>query len=633
MSQHLIDDNIATGEDGPAAAPLLQMEDLHVRYRLGQDRSLPALRGLSLSLDHGDVLGIVGETGSGKSTLAHTLLGLVPPNSIEGTVSFHGRPLPLQDEEEMREFRWRRIALVFQTAGTGFDPVYTVGDQVCEPLQTHCGYSRDDARAKAARLWAEMGLPPDRFQHYPHQLSGGEKRLAMLAMALACDPELLVLDEPTAGLDAFTRGQILRLLKELRQRRKLTMIMITHTLADLRGLAGRTLVLYAGRAAELGKTDEVLSAPRHPYSWGLLNAYPSMERAKDLWGIRGDPPDPASPPPGCAFAPRCTQAIEMCCSAVPELESHDGRLVACHLGGLQTLLEARDLSKTFDGPHGKSLHAVRGASLRLLEGEVVALVGQTGSGKSTLAKLMVGLEEPDTGSVFLEGQSVGALDGSQLAQVRRRLQLVFQDPFDALSPRLSILELVREPLDIQGGTSPEERDLRARSAIAEARIPTTPDFLEKRSHELSGGQLQRVAIARALVVRPKVLIADEPVSMLDASEQARVLRLLKDLQNEHGMGMLLISHDIALVRKVADRILVMEKGVIVEEGSSDRVISDPRHPYTRLLLAAAFATEGDDGEPAGKDGSAVVTMRQGDDHQLYSRKGVTGELEQTSRAT
>jgi peptide/nickel transport system ATP-binding protein len=451
------------------------------------------------------------------------------------------------------------------------------------------GLAGTNARARAAALWDEVGLPSDRFDHYPHQLSGGEKRLAMLAMALACDPELLVLDEPTAGLDAFTREGALKLLRRLQQQRGLAMIVITHTLSDLPGLADRTMVLYAGRAVELADTRELLSRPRHPYSWGLVNAYPTMGRAKDLWGIRGEPPDPMDAPVGCAFAPRCTQTADRCLSSVPELELHDGRLVSCHLGGLQTLLEVRGLSKQFADQRGQPVQAVRGVDLRIEEGEVVALVGQTGSGKSTLSRLMVGLLEPDAGEVMLHGHSLRALRGDELVAARQQLQLVFQDPFDALSPRLSVLDLVREPLDIQGAGGRAERDAAAKVALGEVRLPTTPEFLSKRAHQLSGGQLQRVAIARALVLRPKVIIADEPVSMLDASEQARVLRLLKDLQNEHGTGMLLISHDIALVRKVADRILVMEKGVIVEEGPAEEVIDRPRHGYTRRLLAAAGA--------------------------------------------
>ncbi len=571
--------------------PLLEVRDLQVCYRNGSSAGIPALRGLSFSLREGEVLGIVGETGSGKSTLAHALLGLLPEATVAGRISLGGKTLPVQDEAAVQEVRWRRVALVFQTAGTGFDPVYRVGEQVAEPLVIHRRYSHGDALSRAAELWKEVGLSPDSFDRFPHQLSGGEKRLAMLAMALACDPELLVLDEPTAGLDSFTRAGILELLRRLRTERRLAMIVITHSLGDLPGLADRTMILYAGKAAELGPTRAILDSPSHPYSWGLVNAYPTMKRAKDLWGIRGDTPDPAHLPPGCAFAPRCTQADSRCHLSMPELERQDGRWVACHLGGLQPLLEVRGLSKSFEDVPGHPFFAVGGVDLRLMEGEVVALVGQTGSGKSTLARLLVGMLEADSGEVRLLGKPLSVLRREDPLGACRRLQMVFQDPFDAMSPRLSVSELVREPLDIQGMGSTPEREEQVRSTLAEVSLPATPDFLSRKAHQLSGGQLQRVAIARALVLRPKLLIADEPVSMLDASEQARLLHLLKGIQNARGMGLLLISHDIALVRKVADRILVMDGGSIVEGGPAERIIASPCHPCTRRLLAAARGAE------------------------------------------
>lgn len=582
--------------------PLLDVQELWVRYLNGAGGELPALRGLSLSLEQGEVLGIVGETGSGKSTLAHTLLGLVPAGSVQGDIYLAGEPLRVQSEEAMRGVRWRRIALVFQSAGTGFNPVQRIGDQVGEPLVAHLGCSPAEARAHVSRLWEEVGLPAERIHHYPHQLSGGEKRLAMLAMALVCQPELLLLDEPTAGMDSFTRGAILSLLMKLRRTHGLSMIVISHTLADLPGLADRTMVLYAGRAVEAGPTEDVLADPRHPYSWGLVNAYPTMKRAKELWGIRGDPPDPMELPPGCAFAPRCTQKVEVCQRTAPCLETPGDRKVACHLGGLQTLLEVCGLSRSFPDGRGRPLPVVRGVNLRVREGEVVALVGRTGSGKSTLARLMVGLLKPEGGDVMLRGHSLARLRGAELRAARSSLQLISQDPFDALSPRLSVLEMVREPLDIQGKGTRAERESGSRTALCQVRLPITPNFLARRAHELSGGQLQRIAIARALVLRPKLIIADEPVSMLDASEQARLLRLLKEIQNEQGMGLLLISHDVALVRKVADRIVVLERGEVVEEGPAERVINTPGHPCTRRLLLAAGAALGVRDSPDGEPG-------------------------------
>lgn len=579
-----------TGDDSPPRSSLLSVRDLSVAYPSAAGGVVQALSGVSFSLARGEALGIVGESGSGKTTLALTLMGLAPTAQVQGEIVFAERPLPLHDGAAMRTLRWRRIALAFQASGSAFDPVYPLGAQVMEPLLTHLKLDRPEACRRALALWQEVELPADRFERYPHQLSGGEKQRAMLAMALACDPDLLIVDEPTSGLDVLTRRHIRGLLRTRRER-GLTLIVISHDFADVADLTDRALVLYAGQVAELGPTAPVLDDPAHPYTWGLVNAYPRMDRAKDLGGIRGQPPDPMSPPSGCPFHPRCTQAVARCASEVPPLTPADGRLIACHLGGLQTLLEVRGLSKTFPG----GLAAVREADLVVREGEVVALVGQTGSGKTTLARCLVGLTEPDTGRIRIEGQDLGALRGAARQAARQRLQLIFQDPFEALSPRLTVLELVREPLDIQRLGDRAERDARARRALADVRLPTTAAFLGTYGHQLSGGQLQRVALARALVLEPKLIVADEPVAMLDASEQARVLRLLKDVQNERGMGLLLISHDLALVRKVADRIVVMRRGAIVEAGLSQQILSRPAHAYTRALLAAAG--DGDPAEP------------------------------------
>jgi peptide/nickel transport system ATP-binding protein len=383
-------------------------------------------------------------------------------------------------------------------------------------------------------------------------------------------------------------------------RKKTALILISHDLAAAARVAERVAVLYAGKLAEVGAAQEVLEQPRHPYTWGLLNAYPNMTTARDLRGIRGRAPDASDPPTGCRFHPRCTQAVELCRQADPPLvEVHliggRGRLIACHLGGLQTLLQARDLRKAFStNGDGGAVTAVRGASLEVYEGEVVALVGETGSGKTTLGRLLVGLLEADGGHVIFEGQNLGGVSGrarkglrQQRRSLQRRLQFIAQDPFDAVSPRLTVVEIVREPLDVQKVGTAAERGEKVREALHAVGLPTEPDFLARRAHELSGGQLQRAAIARALVLDPKLVVADEPVSMLDASEQAKVINLLKEIQSERGMGLLLVSHDLALVRKVADRILVMRQGEIVEAGPANRVVTRPEHDYTRVLLGAA----------------------------------------------
>lgn len=592
--------------EGSRPAAALDVRDLRVTYhaRSAQGQDVAALRGVSVSLSPGEALGVVGETGSGKTTLVRALMGLLPPARIEGEVALGGCPLPIRDEAAMRRVRWRHIALAFQGSASAFDPVYTVGAQVVEPLVEHLGLRHDAARERALRLWQRVELPRALFDRYPHQLSGGEKQRAMLAMALACEPEVLLVDEPTSGLDAATKAAILALLRSLVGEpasavQPISLVMVSHDLADVRRVAQRTLVLYAGQAFELGPSAAVLGDPLHPYTRGLVGAFPLLDRARDLWGIRGEPPDPAALPGGCAFAPRCTQAVDRCWAVVPPLAPVHGRLVACHLGGVQTLLGAQHLRKRYHLGRGAWVDAVRDASLHVREGEVVALVGQTGCGKSSLARMIVGLLPPDGGSVVLHGQDLAALRGAEQVAARRRIQLVAQDPFDALSPRLTVLELVREPLDIQRAGTRADRDARVRAALRDVRLPTTADFLGTFAHALSGGQLQRVALARALVLEPKLLVADEPVSMLDASEQARIIRLLKDIQNERGLGLLLVSHDLPLVRKVADRIVVMHAGVTVEDGPADQVLGRPAHAATRALLRSF--TRGGGADLVGED--------------------------------
>ncbi|MBN1180277.1 MAG: ABC transporter ATP-binding protein [Anaerolineae bacterium] len=586
--------------------PLLSVRDLHAHF--GADDAsngsrapmVRAVDSVSFDLEAGGALGIVGETGSGKTTIARALLGLHPPGSVWGSVRLKGRELIGLPEDAWRPIRWRRIALAVQSAGTAFDPVYRIGEQIAEPLREHLGLPPDEARQRAQALGFRTGLEPRHLRAYPHQLSGGEKQRAMLAMALSCDPDVLILDEPTSGQDVLSRAHLIDLLRQIRRESAAGLILISHDLAAVAALTEQVAVLYAGKFVEVGATADVLARPRHPYTWGLLNAYPNMTTARDLQGIRGRLPDPANPPAGCRFHPRCTQAVERCRGEEPPLTYVGDRLIACHLGGLQTLLRADRLRKTFSGngnghstPGEDQVEAVREASLEILEGEVVALVGETGSGKTTLGRLLVGLLASDGGRVIFEGQDLATLSGREEKKLRRRIQFVAQDPFDAVSPRLKVSEIVREPLDVQKVGASAEREEKARQALHAVGLPADPAFLERRAHELSGGQLQRVAIARALVLDPKLIVADEPVSMLDPSEQAKLVNLLKKIQNERGMGLLLISHDLALVRKVADRMIVMREGEIVEEGPASQVIAHPQHAYTRALLEAApaFAIE------------------------------------------
>jgi peptide/nickel transport system ATP-binding protein len=553
-----------------------------------------ALDGISLDVAVGECVGILGESGSGKSTLAKALLGLADRADVAGGLRLGDTDLAALDESGWRDVRWRRVALAVQST-TSLNPVLRVGLQLAEPQVVHLDRARADADARSAQVLSEVGLDEWALDRFPNELSGGQRRLVLLAMALVCDPEVVVLDEPTAGLDPATRERVLDTLLRRRDERRVALVILGHDVEAIEGVADRVAVLYRGWLAEVGPARRVLDEPRAPYTWALLNARPTLGSVKDLRGIRGDPPDPTVVAGGCPFAGRCTQAVELCAKGRPPLVAPPGedgeRLVACVRGGVVSLLEARDLRVSYRLTghlgHRTQVQAVDGVSLDVREGEVVGVVGPTGAGKSTLAMLLVRLLEPDEGSVRFEGADLLAARGSELKAARRRVQLLFQDPYEALSPRLTVGAAVREPLDVQGLGQPPWRDDRVRAELAAVRLPTGAAFLARHTHELSGGQLQRLALARALVLEPKLLVADEPVSMLDPSEQAKMLQLLKHLQVERGMAMVFVSHDLAVVLRVADRVVVMDGGRIVEEGRGDLLLLAPRHPVTKSLLEAS----------------------------------------------
>jgi peptide/nickel transport system ATP-binding protein len=559
---------------------LLQVTDLAVRF----GGEVDALRGVSFRLDRGESLAIVGETGSGKSTLALCLAGLIQPPEARGSVVVDGQELMGASAEELRSVRWAKVALALQ--GAPFNPVVAVGTQVAEPLRERLGLPSGEARQRAEELAREVFLEPDLLDRFPHQLSGGERRRAALAMVLALDPDLIVLDEPTAGLDPATRREVVGRIRHLADERGFALVVISHDLPDAAHLTSQSLVLYAGEAMEMGTTGRVIAEPAHPYSWALVNAYPVMTTTKDLRPIRGRPPDPRAVPPGCPYHPRCTQAEAVCWEQRPPLAQSRGRLVLCHFGGLKTLLAATDVSKTFRQGR-RQVAALQGVSLQVREGESVGIIGPSGSGKSTLARIVTGHLTTDSGQVLLEGKPLSGSGGRDERQLRRRVQLVMQDPWDALSPRLKVEELVREPLDLLRGSEAGDRRQAVAEALDSVGLPSSGTFLEARIHELSGGQLQRVALARALVVGPKLLVADEPTSMLDASEQARLLVVLRERQIEMGLGLILVSHDMAVVRKVTDRIVVLGAGHVVEEGPSNEVSTSPRSEVGRQLVKAA----------------------------------------------
>ena len=566
----------------------------HLRVTYPGPPAVRAIDDISLDVAPGECLGVLGESGSGKSTLSRAMLGLATDADVQGGVRLGDVDLTALDENGWRQVRWRRIALAMQSAAS-LNPVLTIGVQLAEPQQVHLRRNRQDADAHSAEVLTEVGLGEWALARHPRELSGGQRRLVLLAMALVCDPEVVVLDEPTAGLDPATRNRALKVLKRVRDDQGRALLVMSHDADALDQLADRVAVLYRGWLAELGPAAAVLDRPRAPYSWALLNARPTLGSVKDLRGIRGDPPNPTHLAPGCPFSGRCTQEIDSCASGRPPLVAptgeHGDRVVACVRGGVVPLLRARGLRKSYEVPAGlfrkERFHAVDGVDLELLEGEVVGLVGATGAGKSTVSSMLVRLLDPDEGSVELDGRDLLSVYGDDLRAARRRIQLLFQDPFEALSARMTVAQAVREPLDLQGLGTKEERDAKVREFLKEARLPVDEAFLGRHTHELSGGQLQRVALARALVLEPKVLIADEPVSMLDPSEQAKVLQLLKQLQVDRGMAMVLVSHDLGAVLRVADRVLVMHEGRVVEEGTGSELLMGARHEATKALLDAA----------------------------------------------
>ena len=562
-------------------APLLEVANLAVTF----GKEVEAVRGVSFRLDEGQSLAIVGESGSGKSTLAHCLAGLVQPPEARGSVRVRGAELLGAADDQLRAVRWSTVALALQ--GSPFNPVSTIGDQVAEPLRDRLGMDGKEARSRAQALARDVLLDPDLLDRYPHQISGGERRRASLAMVLALDPALVVLDEPTAGLDPATRHDLVQRIVRLSAQKGFALIVISHDLPDAASMAERTIVLYAGEVMEDGATAKVIGEPAHPYSWALINAYPVMTTTKDLRPIRGRPPDPRAVPAGCPFNPRCTQAEEVCAGTRPPLVESRDRLVLCHFGGLKTLLSAHDVTKSF-GRGRQAVAALSGVSLTLREGESVGVVGPSGSGKSTLARIIAGHLPLDSGSVVLEDEPLPASWRGADRMRRRRIQLIMQDPADALSPRLDVEALVGEPLAIVGSPDGERRAVVAQ-ALDSVGLPSTGTFLRAYTHELSGGQLQRLALARALVCEPKILVADEPTAMLDASEQARLLVVLRERQVEMGLGLILVSHDVAAVRKVTDRMVVLERGRVVEEGPSALVSTSPQSPTARLLVEASPA--------------------------------------------
>jgi peptide/nickel transport system ATP-binding protein len=591
--------------------PLLELDGLTISIPT-ESGTVEAVRGISLAIEPGETLGIVGESGSGKTMLALSVLGLLPKAArVTGSIKLDGTELSNDGQGgDWRRMRGNRVAMVFQDPMTALNPMYSIGWQVAECIRLHHKTSKSAALHRAVELLEIVGLPEPAAvaRRFPHELSGGMRQRVVIAMAIANEPELLIADEPTTALDVTVQAQILETLASIRQRTGAAMILISHDLGVVAGVADRVLVMYAGKAVEVGRVDDVFAHPAMPYTSGLLASLPSLDRRTDrLAFIRGIPPSGMGYGAGCAFAPRCPMAAEPCAAEPALLDIGDAHSAACHFaagpapnpasfavepaasGGTATgdvVVQVRDLKKNFRvrGSGFRSvatIQAVSGVDLDLRAGRCLALVGESGCGKSTLARLLVRLDEPTSGSVKLNGQELVGLPDTQLRAVRRQIQMVFQDPYSALNPRLSVGEIVGEPLLVHkiGNRAERVRELLASVGLDPAAGVRFPG-------EFSGGQRQRIGIARALALNPQTIVLDEPVSALDVSIQASVINLLRELQREHNMAYLFIAHDLAVVRQVADDVAVMYLGLIVEQGPAQEIYAHPAHPYTIALMSA-----------------------------------------------
>ena len=560
----------------PPGVRLLEFRDVTVDYSTARGW-VPAVRGVSLTLDAGQTLGLCGESGCGKSTLAMSVLRLLPRTArIGGEILVGGRDVTSLSWGALRALRWADASIVFQGAMHSLNPVQRVGDQIAEALELHrAGASGGPVRRRVAELLEQVELPARRALAYPHELSGGQKQRVMIAMALACDPDLVIADEPTTALDVVVQAQVLNRFGALVRDRGIGLVMISHDLSVLAATCERVAVMYDGLIVEEAPSAKLMADPQHPHSKALAAAFP----------IVGDPASRRAPrsatAPAADRVPPTVQGNGH--AAVAEAVAAAGAEAGAEAGGESAgVLAAEDLKVTFPVRGGGSVRAVDGVSLSCRPNEIVALVGQSGSGKTTLARCLLGLQQPVSGRVTYGGQPLPT-SSRGLKAYRRVVQFVLQDPTSALNPRHTVYESVAEGLRIHRVPG-DERELVAQ-ALAKAELRPPEKFFQALPHELSGGQRQRVVIAGALALEPTFLVADEPVASLDASVRGEILALLMRLRDELGLGALVITHDLGLAWNIADRVVVMYRGKIVEEGSVEQVLLAPRHEYTKLLIS------------------------------------------------
>jgi oligopeptide/dipeptide ABC transporter ATP-binding protein len=612
-------------------ANVLEVENLRTEFHL-RTANVGAVDDVSFTVAEGECVGIVGESGCGKSTTGLSIMKLLPTvgHIAGGSIRINGRDVVTMGAKDMREVRGNEAAMIFQDPMTSLNPTMTIAQQIAEGVRLHRKVSKAEARERALEVLTLVGMPrpAERLNYFPHQLSGGLRQRVMIALALACEPKLLIADEPTTALDVTIQAQILNLLDDLRQRLNMAIILITHDMGVIAGRTDRVLVMYAGRIVESADTLELFHRMQHPYASALLQSIPKLEQdsTQRLYNIPGLPPDLSKDLTNCRFNPRCAFATERCRIEDPKLEAAAGstdHFYACfnpiggdtaaerpvlvvseaeHRAALERaearitvlaerapILEIDHLIKEFPVTAGAvvqrrigSVKAVSDVTFSVREGETFGLVGESGCGKTTIGRLIVGLETPNSGAIRFEGKDVTKMRGLELRRQRRDMQLMFQDPYASLDPRMRVGTILREPLVVQGiGNSSEQRQ-RVLELLDE--VGLARKAYELYPHEFSGGQRQRIGFARALTLNPKLIVADEPVSALDVSIQAQILNLMKSLQERHRLSYIVISHDLAVIKYLADRIGVMYLGKLVEIGPAQSIYQLAAHPYTKGLI-------------------------------------------------
>ena len=546
---------------------LISVQDLQVAFRMSKTDTVPAVRGVSFDIPENSTVALVGESGSGKSVTAMSIVRLLPDNAIVAPTSkilYGGRDLLTMPIEDMRKLRGKDISVVFQEPMSSLNPVFTVGDQIAEVLRIHMNLNAKQAMDRTQDLMTEVGIPnpKERLKAYPFELSGGQKQRVMIAMAIACEPKLLIADEPTTALDVTVQRQIMDLLARLQQRQKMSVLFISHDLGLVGEISNQVVVMRSGEVREKGDVATIFSAPKDAYTQALLACRPRLD-----------------------VRPRRLAVIDDIVNGRPI--STEQR-VSKPVDGA-ALIEVKGLRKDYSlktGLFKRSVFtAVKGADFSLHKGRTLGVVGESGSGKTTVGMMLTRLTDATAGSIMFEGKDLAQLSASQMRAYRSRIQIIFQNPYASLNPRFTVGQILIEPMRIHKiGTDDDDRSRKALAMIE--KVGLHADAFGKYPHEFSGGQRQRIAIARCLTMQPEIIVCDESVSALDVSVQATVLNLLLDLQEEFGLTYVFISHDLAVVKYMADEILVMSQGEIVERGSSDDIYSRPQHAYTRQLLGA-----------------------------------------------